>query len=579
MTIPTAIRRPALPAALIGVVAATYVLALASSYDLRVLTLAGIYILMVLGYQFIFGHAGALSLAQGAFFGLGAYVTGILSSQLGWSFPVTFPLSIAAPALLAALIAVPVLRLESHYFALATLAVAQGILLIAINWLSITGGANGLPGVPGIVLFGETVGRGLPLMLFVWGIVALAALLAARILRGLYGQAFIVARETPLAVGTLGIDAAMLRFTAFVLSAAYGGAAGALFVHTMRVVSPEVLGFTVMVTCLTMTVIGGKTRIAGAFIGGLLLTFLPEWFRGLEEYYLIAVGIVLLATMLFMPNGIAALLPQRGSPGAEPYGGDPTRVPVSLPHPHRQAALAVQDVSKSYGGVRALNGISLSVAPGEIVGLIGTNGSGKTTLANLISGLDHPDAGRIAIGDEDISGSRAFHIARSGIARTFQTPQLPAEMSARDAVAAGLAGHWPGQASRGLTAARQEADTMLAALDLTPVAGLRCADLPHGVRRRVELARCLIRKPALLVLDEPAAGLGSEESSLLAAALRTYARNGGAILIIDHDMSFLLPLAQRLICLDAGNVIAEGPPQSVTADPAVLSAYFGRVLA
>ena len=140
--------------AIIAAAIALYVVFFASSYDLRVLTVSGIYVIMVLGYQFIFGHAGALSLAQGAFFGLGAYVTGILGSQLGWQFAATFPLSILVPVLLAATIALPVLRLESHYFALATLALGQGLLLIAVNWEGVTGGANGLPGVPGIVVLG-----------------------------------------------------------------------------------------------------------------------------------------------------------------------------------------------------------------------------------------------------------------------------------------------------------------------------------------------------------------------------------------------------------------------------------------
>ncbi|MDH3739851.1 MAG: branched-chain amino acid ABC transporter permease, partial [Alphaproteobacteria bacterium] len=145
-----------------------YAVGFASSYDLRVLTVSGIYVILVLGYQFIFGHAGALSLAQGAFFGLGAYVTGILGSQLGWQFTATFPLSILVPALLAATLALPVLRLESHYFALATLALGQGLLVIAINWEGVTGGANGLPGVPGIVIVDTVIPRGLALLTFVW---------------------------------------------------------------------------------------------------------------------------------------------------------------------------------------------------------------------------------------------------------------------------------------------------------------------------------------------------------------------------------------------------------------------------
>ncbi|MFQ5972500.1 MAG: branched-chain amino acid ABC transporter permease, partial [Alphaproteobacteria bacterium] len=269
------------PLLLAGVAIVVYAAFFASLYDMRVLTLAGVYAILVLGYQFVFGHAGALSLAQGAFFGLGAYATGILGSLWGVGFQLTFPFSILVPGVVAALIAAPVLRLESHYFALATLAFSQAVLLLAVNWESVTGGANGLPGVPGVRLFGEGIGAGAPLLLFVWVWVALGAVIARRAMRGLYGQSFAVMRAAPLAAGTLGIDTGMLRYTAFVLSALYAGGAGALYVHTIRVVSPEVLGFGVMVICLTMTVVGGRTTVAGALVGALLLTHLPEWFRAL----------------------------------------------------------------------------------------------------------------------------------------------------------------------------------------------------------------------------------------------------------------------------------------------------------
>ena len=287
---------------------AAYALFGASPYGLRVLTVAGVYAIAAIGYQTIFGQAGALSLAQGTFFGIGAYVTGILGSRYGLGFPVTFPLSILAPTLLALLIAVPVLRLESHYFALATLGIGQVILLAAIEWQSLTGGANGIAGVPGIELFGWRVGRGLPLALFVWALVALGALISWRLGHGRRGAAFPIMRETPNAARTLGIDIDRLRLEAFAVSAAYGGAAGALTAHTQRVVSPEVLEFPVMVTILTIAVIGGQGRIAGAIVGAFLLIHLPEWFRGLESGYLILYGAALLATIVAAPWGLVGSL-------------------------------------------------------------------------------------------------------------------------------------------------------------------------------------------------------------------------------------------------------------------------------
>jgi branched-chain amino acid transport system permease protein len=559
------------PGALFAVIAAAialYAVFFASSYDLRVLTVSGIYVILVLGYQFIFGHAGALSLAQGAFFGLGAYVTGILGSQLGWQFPATFPLSILVPVLLAATIALPVLRLESHYFALATLALGQGMLLIAVNWESVTGGANGLPGVPGIVIFDIAVPRGLALLGFVWGLAATGAALAWWIMHGLYGLSFTVMRDTPLAAGALGIDRAALRFTAFVLSAAYGGAAGALFVHTLRVISPEVLGFAVMVTCLTMTVAGGRTQIVGAVIGAVLLIHLPEWFRGLEQYYLVAVGAVLLLVILFAPDGAAAFLGRK--PIKTGLGGTPTGKPIDL-RPKRPCTLEITGLTKNYGGVRALAGVNLTVAPGEIVGLIGPNGSGKTTLANLTTGLDRPDSGRIVLETTDITGQAAHRIARLGLGRTFQAPQLAPSLSLIDAVAVAHAA----DREHDHAGARDDALAILSSFGLAERATQLCGNQPHGVKRSVDLAAALARRPSVIVLDEPAAGLTREEAATLAGMLRAYAATGSAVLVIDHDMTFLLPLAQQLICLDAGQVIARGAPNNVVGDPAVVAAYFG----
>lgn len=556
----------------IAVAIALYAVFFASSYDLRVLTVSGIYVILVLGYQFIFGYAGALSLAQGAFFGMGAYVTGILGSQLGWQFTATFPLSILVPALLAATIALPVLRLDSHYFALATLALGQGLLLIAINWEGVTGGANGLPGVPGIVVFDIAVPRGLALLGFVWTLAAAGAALAWWLMHGLYGLSFTVMRETPLAAGALGIDRAALRFVAFVLSAAYGGAAGALLVHTIRVISPEVLGFAVMVTCLTMTVAGGRTQILGAVIGAVLLIHLPEWFRGLEQYYLVAVGAALLLVILFAPDGAAAFIARRPTKlGGSPL---PDLKPLDL-RPSRTAGLEITGLTKNYGGIRALAGVDLTVNPGEIVGLIGPNGSGKTTVANLVTGLGRPDSGRIVLETDNITGLAAHRIARLGVGRTFQAPQLAPSLRLIDAVAASHAVKRDSGQSGDLAAARDDALAILAGFGLADRAGQLCRSQPHGVKRSVDLAAALACRPSVIVLDEPAAGLTQHEAATLAGVLRAYAANGAAVLVIDHDMTFLLPLAQRLVCLDAGQVIAHGPPDDVVGEPAVIAAYFG----
>lgn len=549
---------------------ALWSVAFASPYDLRVLTVAGVYAIMVLGYQFVFGHAGALSLAQGAFFGLGAYATGILGARYGLGFLATFPVSVLLPAALAALVAIPVLRLESHYFALATLALAQGVLLVAVNWVSLTGGANGIPGVPGIVVAGWAVPRGLATLAAVWALAGLATLLAARYLSAARRTSFAVMRNAPLAAPAFGIDAGRLRLQAFLLSAGFAGAAGALYSHTTRVISPEALGFTVMVSCLTMTVLGGRLRLAGAFAGALLLTFLPEWLRDFQEYYLIGVGVLLLAMVIAAPDGLVeTLLPHRGTPVAAAAAAHLRGAGERM-----RAGLAIRAVAKRYGGVAALDGVDLTVAPGEVHGLIGPNGSGKTTLANAVSGHARIDGGRIDLTRPQGGGLRldtlpAFAVTRAGVARSFQTPQLPGALTPRVLLET---------ARRHATADGDTApdiDGLLAQLDLAASADRPCAALAHGERRRTEIARALAGAPSVLILDEPAAGMTAGEAAIVAGAVRRAAADGVAVLVIDHDMDFLVPLADRLTCLAGGRVVADGAPDEVIADPAVRDAYFG----
>jgi branched-chain amino acid transport system permease protein len=561
-----------------------------TSYDLRVFTLGGIYALLVLGYQFIFGHAGALALTQGTFFGLAAYVTGILGARYGWTFAYTFPLSIAAPLVLAVIVAVPVLRLESHYFALATLGIGQVMWLIVIKWEPLTGGANGIPGVPGVALLGLAVPRGWPILLVVWGLVVVTAIVAWQIMRGPYGRAFHVMRENPIAAQSLGLDIGALRFVAFLLSAAYAGIAGALYVHTIRVISPEVLEFHVMVACLTMVVVGGRTRIAGAVLGAVLLVHIPEWFRFLDKYYLIAYGLVLLAAIIAAPDGLIGAIEQAR---ARLFPEQPPAPPAAVPLRSRRRAAAddpatallqVQGITKTFGGVRALDAVSLELWRGEILGLIGPNGSGKTTLVNVMTGIYKPDGGTVRLAENNITGLPPFRITRRGIARSFQNLALIDGMSALDNVAVARAAVEGVGLRQALAAppadpvsarARGQAMHLLEALGVGAVAMRPCGSLAYGLKRRVEIARALALEPALLLLDEPAAGLNAAEQADLASRLRILAESGLTLLVIEHNMPFLMPLATRMICLDYGQVIGEGTPTEIRANPRVIEAYLG----
>ncbi len=578
-----------LPLAAGAVALAIYAGVGADAYAQRLLAIAGVYALLVIGYQFIFGHGGALSLAQAAFFGLGAYVTAILATRYGLSFAVTFPLSLALPAAVAALVALPVLRLETHYFALATLVIAQALWLGAVNWESLTGGANGLPSVPGAALAGIEIAAGPGELIFVWVLVAGGAALAWQVARGLYGGCFRVVREEPLAAAAAGIDADRLRFAAYVLSSAYGGAAGALHAHIIGVASPESLELPVLIACLTMAVVGGRTRIAGAVIAAVLLVHLPEWFRFLGDHYLIAYGAATLLVIVLAPEGIVGFmeaLRRRLAPEPAP----PPPAPIALPPraassgTREETLLESRGLVKAFGGVAAVDGVSLAVQRGEICGLIGPNGSGKTTLVNLVTGLYAPDAGRVAFKGRDVTGWRPWRLARAGIGRSFQSAALVEGLSALDNVAvARAAAEGAGVAralstlggDRRLARARGQAMALLDKVGAGDAAMRPPAELPLGLRRGVEIARALALAPELLILDEPAAGLAEPEQVQLAGLIRRLNGEGLTLLVIEHNMPFLMKLADRLACLDEGRLIAVGPAAEVRNDPRVVAAYLG----
>jgi branched-chain amino acid transport system permease protein len=548
-----------LPLVLAAAALATYALFFANPYDLRILTLCGIYALLVLGFQFVFGHAGAVSLAQATFFGIGGYITGIVATHFGAGFLVTFPLSIAGPVLL------------------------------AIQWSDITGGTNGLPGIPSIELPGFILSDRRSVLYFVWGLVLVGCLISYQVTRGLYGQAFHLMREDRVAASALGLNIAHLRFAAFILSAAYGGAAGALMAHVIHVVSPENLDLPLMVTCLTMTVIGGRTRIAGAILGAILIVHLREWFRVLENYYMIAYGSAALSVLILAPYGLVGALERLRtvlfgrSPGPMPPLVS-EQAPQAAPAGHYDHILAAKNVTLAFGGVRALDGVSFSLRDGEIVGLIGPNGSGKTTLLNVISGLYVCEQGQVTFRGQDITRAPAHLISRRGIARTFQHIHLVDELSALDNIAlarAGIDGAGLLKAistvgrDRQLERARRIAMAAAERLGIAGVVMEPCGGLPYGIRRRVEVARAIATGPALVLLDEPAAGLNEQEQLDLAERIKTFAADGITVVVVEHNLVFLAALAERLICLDRGKVIAAGLPDAVRRDPAVIEAYLG----
>ena len=391
---------------------------LGNGYLIHVVTLVGIYALLGAGYQLVFGQLGGLSLAQGALFGVGAYATALLAPTFG---VFALPLSVVAAGLVALLAGWPTLRLQSHYFALATLALAALANLAALNWESVTGGANGLIG------FGRGLPRGVWLLGLVWVCLIAVVLLQSRLFAGALGARARLMREAPLVAASRGIDIGSWRLAAFVVSGALAGGAGAAAACLNGVVSPEATGFPLMVLCLTLVVLGGSRHAVGAVLGAALAVCLPELLRDFQGAWLLAYAAASLLVVLFAPEGLAAAIDRlRRAPMP---AADVATIPERLPPAIGGERLDIEQVGKSFGGVDALKDVSLSLRRGEIVGLIGPNGSGKTTLLNAISGLERADSGTIRLDGQAIEAWPAYRIARAGIGRSFQAHRGAGELA------------------------------------------------------------------------------------------------------------------------------------------------------
>jgi len=516
-----------------------------SGYSLHLLALAGALAAGAIGWQIVFGLAGALSLAAGMAMGLGAYALTVLTLS-GWPFGLALAAAAIGPALIFAALTGAIRRLESHYFALATLALAEIAVIIATNWESVTGGANGLLMTPAPAWLNSAEARA--------GFAWLAALAAAGAFYGFqryFGrEQLTLLRTEPLAARAFGIHAGPIRVAAMAVGALAGGLGGAAHAFTVGLVSPDVLAFKTMAAILAVVIIGGRRSPPASILLAVLVTWTPEWLRFLEQTYLIAYGALLLLAIWLAPEGLAALLAKATK--ALRLARDPDPPPLIGLKPVTEGGLTATGLTRRFGGITAVSDVDLALKSGQITGLIGPNGAGKSTLLNLVTGLDQPSAGTIQL--------------TGRIGRTFQTLALAPALSALENV-------------RAVGASSQYAWAALHAVGLTAEARKPASQLTQGAQRFLEIARALAARPGVLLLDEPAAGLTADKRQQLAHILRDAADAGAAVLVVEHDVPFLAALADSIVCMSEGRVIASGNPDAVTIDPAVITAYLGAPLA
>lgn len=556
----------------------------------------GLYALVALGLVLLTGIGGLTSFGQAAFVGIGAYCTAWLSTAWGlspWLGLVAGLLLTTASALCIGSIT---LRLSGHYLPLSTIAWGLSLYYLFGNleWL---GKYDGITGIKPITLLGYSLGTGQGMLLLIWTILLLALAAMRNLLDSRNGRALRALNGGAVMAEAMGVNTTFMKTRLFLLAALLACISGWLYAHLQRAVNPSPFNLNAGIEYLFMAVVGGAGYLWGAVLGAALLTLLKDqlqaWLPTLlgssGNFEIVVFGVLMILLLQRAREGIWPHLRQwLPKPHPAPVIASATVLPGRERLQAGEPLLEVEGVRMQFGGLVAVNGVSFALRAGEIVGLIGPNGAGKSTMFNLVSGVLSPSAGQIRLRDghgrlERIDGLSSRQIAAMGMARSFQHVLLMPDMTVLENVAIGA--HLRG--SRGLLANAlrldraeehailAEARRQLQRVGLGELADQPAGSLALGQQRILEIARALCCDPLLLLLDEPAAGLRHLEKKALAALLAQLRSEGMSVLLVEHDMDFVMQLTDRLVVMEFGTRIAEGRPEQIRRDPAVLAAYLG----
>jgi branched-chain amino acid transport system permease protein len=565
-----------------------------------------IFSIVLVGLDLVIGYGELLAFSHGAFFALGAYVMGVLSARYGVPLPVGAALAIVANVAIAALIGAATLRLQGYYLAVATLGFGIIVTEMLGTLVDFTGGWSGLRGMAPLVLFHHRVTEDIEFYGIGVAVLIIGIAIGRNIINSRFGRAVRASGNDALAAEVLGVPTSQVRLELFVIGAVYASVGGSLYAAFLRVITPANFDVVTSINMVLMLFLGGKETLWGPVLGATILRALPEVAEGLNDYKTLIQGVLFVAVLMFFPGGIAGFLllqfrkVGRREKNADISGSrdpqtspDITDViprgaggsPIASYSKSTDTVLRVEGLAKVFGGVAALDDVSFSLRAGQLKAVIGPNGAGKTTLFNLLTGVLQPNAGSIELYGRPFSISRPHKIAREGVARTFQTPRLFANMTILENVLVGrhtklranlvdaiLRTPANREEERG---AAQNAERLLTRLGIAHLADADIEPLSFGQRRLLEIARCLAMGPRILLLDEPAAGLNDTEKLELGRLLLSLRNAGITLLLVEHDMRLVMSVTDEILVLDHGRRIAEGTPEQIRRDKAVLEAYLG----
>ncbi|MCY4745353.1 branched-chain amino acid ABC transporter ATP-binding protein/permease [Pelomonas sp. UHG3] len=559
----------------------------------------GLFSLVVLGLVLLTGVGGLTSFGQAAFAGVGAYATGYLTTVLGLSPWLGLAAGLAVTAALALAIGALTLRMSGHYLPLATICWCLALYYLIGN-LEVLGKYDGLLGLPAVTLGDVSFQSERRIYWLIWGAALLAALGVTRLLDSRPGRIMRALNANRGGGSTMpeamGASTFRYKLVMFVIAALLACVSGWLYAHMQRSVNPSPFGIKFGIEYLFMAVVGGIGTVGGAFAGAALVklaedqlkVWLPLVFGGSGNYEIIVFGIVLVLVLRFAPDGLWPLVSRllaRVLPARVAKAVDESAPPLaSRSHPPRGAALLdVRAIRKQFGGLVAVNDISFQIRAGDIVGLIGPNGAGKSTTFNLVSGVLPLTRGEVELLGQRVDGRGSRDIARAGLSRTFQHVKLVPDMTVLENVALGCYLRTKSGAVAAMLGldraeerqARAEAMRQLRRIGLADQAFELAGNLALGPQRLVEIARALASDPSLLLLDEPAAGLRHKEKQALAEVLKQLKAEGLSLLLVEHDMDFVMKLTDRIVVMEFGRWLMEGTPAEVQASPAVRAAYLG----